>query len=783
MKIRWNISRRLQASALAVAGTVLCAVVGWGYISGRSAIFRETQERALFFAEGAAGIFDGRMLRQQGTIQGVAAAIAADRGGITLEGVKDLQARVLLQDSAIYGVAVAWDPSFSPPGGLSDRAPYTWRKDDGTLGYKNIVGENNAYAREDWYTAARDAGGPIWTVPFVYEGILMVTFSCPMYVFEEGAFRFIGVATCDITLDWLDEQLRQLPSGADGYAFLMNRNGLFVAHPQRGLILKKTIFDLADERNSPKLGEIAGRMLTGAKGVENHLSVVTGQQSWMAYLPLRSADWVFSAVLSQEGMRARLNALARQQAGIAMAGLLLLLGALSIVARSITVPVEKLRTAAQTLAAGNLHAPLPEAHGDDEIADLTRSFATMRDNLERQMVELAETSASRERMQSQLRIAHDIQMGLVPKTFPPIPNRDDLDLFACLKPAYEVGGDFYDFFPLSSDELVIIIGDVADKGVPAALYMAATRSFLRSYFRADAPQKPGQVLETLNRELAADNPSCMFVTLFCASLRLTDGRFLHANAGHNPPLLLHPDGRTEFLSEPRGPVAGALESVRYETGERTLPPGTCLLLYTDGVTEAARITNEMFGEERMVESATRVGSTATCRQLIEALLDDLAKFTGDALPSDDITMLAVKHRVEPGSAGAGWRWSYSGTMDDVGAAADSLEGWLGKQGVAVETCYTVRLALEELATNALKFSGAPGSLSSSFSLRPAKFVIEDDGPPFNPWSDAPDPDVSAPMDAREPGALGLHLVRSMAGSVSYERRGRTNVVGVVFSET
>jgi len=273
----------------------------------------------------------------------------------------------------------------------------------------------------------------------------------------------------------------------------------------------------------------------------------------------------------------------------------------------------------------------------------------------------------------------------------------------------------------------------------------------------------------------------MFVTLFCASLRLTDGRLLHANAGHNPPLLLHPDGSAEFLSQPRGPVAGALASARYETGERILPPGTCLLLYTDGVTEAARTSNEMFGEERMLETTVRVGVGATCQQLVEALLDDLAKFTGEALPSDDITMLAVKHRVEPGSARAGWRWSFSGTLEDVGTAADSLEAWLVEQDAEEGMRYTSRLALEELATNALKFSGAPGSLSASFSLNPARLVLEDDGPPFDPWSEAPTPDIEAPMDEREPGGLGLHLVRSMAASVSYERRGRTNVVGVEFS--
>jgi|GEM_PF-86419 len=784
MTFRWNIRHRLQVSATIVAGVILGFVVGWGYVSGKEEIYRETQSRAMFLAEGAAAIFDGRMLRQQGTMRGIASALDSDGVGITLEQAKKLESQVLWEDKEIFGVCVALAPGFSPQEEWADRAPYTFRMPDGTLGYRNLEYENgkpSAYWEEAWFQLAAERKKPVWCPPYEWEGILMVTFSCPLWTGEGESKRFAGVTTCDLTLEWIDEQLATLPDGPDDYALLMDKKGLYIAHPQKELVLRKTMFQVAEEKASATIQAFAQRMVSGESGVEEHISFVTDQKSWVAYVPLHSAEWIFAAVLSQDAMRDRLTDLALQQAGIGIGGLLLLLGALAWVARTITVPVETLHRAARTLADGNLHAELPAPRGGDEIADLTRSFSFMRDHLIQQMDELAKTTAVRERMESELRIAHDIQMGLVPKELPAVASAWALDLCPVLEPAREVGGDFYDFFPIGENELAFLVGDVSGKGVPAALHMAATRSLLRSFFKSESD--PGKVLARINKELAPDNPSCMFVTLFCATLRLSDGLLRYSSAGHNPPLLVQPDGSTSFLKTPGAPPVGVLLSVDFPTEETVLPAGVVLLLYTDGVTEASTRTHDLYGEERLENAATAAGKNATCQQVVTSVLSGIRFFVDGAPASDDITLLAIQ-RTEVPEPEKTWEREIGKNEQESKDAINALDSWMEEKNSCSELRYSVRLAFEELATNAIKYTAPPAGgarMKAAFcgGSQP-QLIFENDGPFFDPWKDATEPDIEAPPSAREPGGLGIHLVRAIAAKVSYERKGNTNICLVEF---
>lgn len=181
---------------------------------------------------------------------------------------------------------------------------------------------------------------------------------------------------------------------------------------------------------------------------------------------------------------------------------------------------------------------MPETRSKDEVGGLTRDFRVMRDSLNDHIRQLTETTAARERMESELNIAHDIQMSILPKIFPPFPTRDEFDLFALIVPAKEVGGDFYDFFQLTENRLCFVIGDVSGKGVPAALFMAVTKTLIKSFAREREDVTPEAILTHVNEELASDNDACMFVTLFCGMLNTKSGEILYANAGHNPPLVI-----------------------------------------------------------------------------------------------------------------------------------------------------------------------------------------------------------------------------------------------------
>jgi sigma-B regulation protein RsbU (phosphoserine phosphatase) len=250
---------------------------------------------------------------------------------------------------------------------------------------------------------------------------------------------------------------------------------------------------------------------------------------------------------------------------------------------------------------------------------------------------LIEAYVEKERMEEALKLAHDIQMSMVPKTFPPFPDRSEFDIFATLAPAKEVGGDFYDFFFIDDDHLCFAVGDVSGKGVPASLFMAVTKTLFKA--TAGNGGTPGEILARLNTEICRDNESCMFVTLFCAILNIRTGQVDYGNGGHNLPYYLHQRGVSP-LENLGGRALGLVKQSPYASGRMVLAPGEALLLYTDGVTEAMNPSETLYSDQRLEQFlGTNRGSAP--RQIIGNLIGDVKQFAGGAPQSDDITVLAL----------------------------------------------------------------------------------------------------------------------------------------------
>jgi len=228
----------------------------------------------------------------------------------------------------------------------------------------------------------------------------------------------------------------------------------------------------------------------------------------------------------------------------------------------------------------------------------------------------------------------------LPKIFPPFPNREEFDLFALIAPAREVGGDFYDFFQISDNLLCFVIADVSGKGVPAALFMAVTKTLIKSFAREGIT--PDAIVSHVNEEMAADNDACMFVTLFCGLLDIETGEIQYANAGHNPPLVIKKSGTVEWLPRAKSLVAGAMPGVQYGCERLRLSKGDSLFLYTDGVTEAMNHASELFSEERLEKDLT-VFADLEIKDAIRNIMDSIHRFTGDAPQSDDITMMMLRY--------------------------------------------------------------------------------------------------------------------------------------------
>lgn len=246
---------------------------------------------------------------------------------------------------------------------------------------------------------------------------------------------------------------------------------------------------------------------------------------------------------------------------------------------------------------------------------------------------------ARERMESELRIATDIQMSMVPHVFTVVPSRPEFDLFAIMNPAREVGGDFYDFF-VSGNYLFFSIGDVSGKGIPAALFMAVTKTLLKSSSAHNL--SPADIFDRVNREIAANNDSMMFATCFLAKFDYTTGELTFSNAGHNPPILIRRSGSTGLLRLPEGLVLGVLDNANYRDETVTLLSGDCVVAYTDGVTEAMDKDGRLFSTGRLIDVARKSGDVVA-KGIVEIIAASVHEYASGATQSDDITVLAMHY--------------------------------------------------------------------------------------------------------------------------------------------
>ncbi len=342
--------------------------------------------------------------------------------------------------------------------------------------------------------------------------------------------------------------------------------------------------------------------------------------------------------------RMRRNLLVPILGALFMLAVTLTLAGLSV--RRVIQPLRRLAAAAGRIATGDLETEVPQTRARDEVAALARSFEDMRRALKDYIANLAATTSAKERIESELKIAHAIQMSFLPKRLLPGRQAAAFELDAVLEPAKEVGGDLYDYFFVDDDHLFFTIGDVSDKGVPAALFMAVTKTLIKGIVSRGTP--PSEVLARVNRELCSENSEAMFVTVFCGTLDLRTGELVYSNAGHNPPLAVCNGGFAEWLDMPPGLVLGVDPDSPYETRSRRLCPGEGLLLYTDGVTEAMNPRRQLYSDARLKDAAA-VCSGQGAAETVQTILRSTREFASGATQSDDITILAVRYK---GGAGA-----------------------------------------------------------------------------------------------------------------------------------
>lgn len=432
----------------------------------------------------------------------------------------------------------------------------------------------------------------------------------------------------------------------------------------------------------------------------------------------------------------------------------------------------------------------------DEATHITATFERMQgvivtqqnelreanQNLEQRVIErtdeLRRTMEEKERIGSELRIASDIQRSILPRTFPPFPHRQEFELYAETIPAREMGGDFYDFFLIDGERLGFVIADVSGKGVPAAIFMAVSRTLVKA--TALTGVGPDECLQQVNRLLCPDNDAAMFVTVFYGILNAHTGVLEYSNGGHNIPYHLGRDGRIAMLEKSAGMALGIADEARFETKRLTLQHGDALFLYTDGVTEAMDSGDRMFTEQRLEEFLQRSHS-ATPAEQIHGVVGEVRQFSAGTAQSDDITVLALRFGKASGAVRED-RLSVTLTnqLTEIERLSAIVDEFGGRHGIPPKVLFEVNMSLDEVLTNIISY-GYADALSHDIIVRlscregTVSVEVEDDGRAFNPLT-APEPDLTKPLEERPIGGLGVHLIKTMMDALEYRRERDRNIL-------
>lgn len=428
--------------------------------------------------------------------------------------------------------------------------------------------------------------------------------------------------------------------------------------------------------------------------------------------------------------------------------------------------IDKINNSLAKITDGDLDETV-NVRSNEEFAVLSDDINSTVDTLKRYIKE------ADERIDKELEFARQIQHSALPSVFPPYPNRTDFDIYAQMHTAKEVGGDFYDFYLLGKDKLAFLIADVSGKGIPAAMFMMTAKTLIKSLVESGIDAS--EAFTRANNKLCENNEAGMFVTAWLGILDLNTGLLKYVNAGHNPPLIKRNGTYFEYIcSKPIFFLAG-MENIKYKANEIQLSPGDEVFLYTDGVTEANNITSELFGEDRLLESLNEKKSL-TVKQLCNKVKNDVDRFVGNALQSDDITMLAVKLNCLLSDD------SITVSPDDnsMNLVYNFIDKKLKDLEIDKLISSKIKLVTDEIYSNIINYSGATrAKVSFCRTDKSIYLTFFDNGTPYNPLA-TESPDTSLSAKDRDVGGLGIYIVKNTASRIDYSNKDGFNIMTIIF---
>ena len=631
--IRRKLSVRVSIWVVMFAAFIFIAALGFLFYQAREAVRQEAISHAT-------QILDKTSLRVEGILNRAEVATQmtewlTQRHPDKADSMFVYSHGMLLNNPDFYTCSIAFEPYYFNQYGRYFSA-YSKHVGDSI---RTLQGGSDYYQYffMDWYLMPKLLDKPCWTEPYMdldaptntYE---MVTSYCQAIKNKQG--EFIGVINTSLSLNWLSHTISAVKPYPNSYSIMIGRGGTYFVHPDTTKITRHTIFTQTMETPDTAMTALGHAMQRGEEGMKR--MTIDDKDCYVFYKPLGKTGCSMAIVCPESDIFGGFDRLRHTVMGIVFVGLLLMLYFfIKIITRELS-PLHRLAKEAETIASGQFDTKLPDFQRNDEIGQLSHSFGNMQQSLVRYIEELKETTAQKASIESELNVASNIQMSMLPSVFP---DREGLDMYASMTPAKEVGGDLYGYL-LKDEKLYFCVGDVSGKGVPASLFMAQVTRLFRTL--ANQMIQPADICTQMNEALSGEeNQTCMFVTLFIGLVDLKTGHLSFCNAGHNPPVIGGGEHHGEFLQMlPNFPI-GVMPGLEFQGEEIDCIKGRPLFIYTDGLNEAENREHDQFGDDHLID-ILRNTHFDTARQVVESLAAKVEEHRDGAEPNDDLTMMCLR---------------------------------------------------------------------------------------------------------------------------------------------
>lgn len=627
IKTKKSFSARLSLNIIMLTSILFLATIATASLSSHTILAEEAQTSSERLLESVIKEIEMNLGSVESSVKSISWLV--DEKSDNQDYIYHIVKNIVASNDHIVGSTVAFAPDFFP--GEHYFSPYAF-VENGRIYTKQLGTAQYDYFTMEWYKDSAESGKPHWSEPYFDEGganIMMSTYSYPL---KDYAGRTYAIITADISLQWISEMLATIKPYPSSSIILVSEKGECI-NAQNFDKRELNFYNWVDSLNDDRVKHISDDMAAGKKGLGRFNS--SKGLSFAVYNKL-SNGWSAAILCLYSDVLVRTSRLLLVLVIIGLLGLVILFGVCYMLIHRLTKPLTEVTNSALNIANGDFTTELPEIKTDDEIKLLRDSFDLMQHSLINYINDLKVSNEKNAKFENDLNVASRIQMGMLPKDFPQIGN---IDLHALLHPAKVVGGDLYDFY-IKNDELYFAVGDVSGKGLPASLLMAITKAAFR--FISGLGMSMAQILEKLNNSISEGNETGMFVTFFCGRINLKTLEMTYCNAGHNPIVVLPPSGKPYYLTAKSNLALGVFPDFKYEDQSLKLEPGTELLIYTDGVTEAERENKSQYGEERLLAWMASKSIHNSAKEDCFELMEDVHKFTQGNEQNDDITMMTIK---------------------------------------------------------------------------------------------------------------------------------------------